>query len=250
MATKNTADLQTDNATAITTNSNKENTGVRVRTFMADVLDSFWNKLDNPLASQAEAQAGTNDTKFMTPLRTAEAIAAQTSGKQTIYVPAGAMMPAATSGAESADNEAATNDVNYKTLAFDDAADEYAHFNVAMPKGWNEGAVTFRVFWSTTATGTTGVAWGLQAVSVSDGDAIDASWGTAVVVTDDAQTSAGDVLVTAESGAVTIGGTPAEGDLTFFRFFRDVSDANDDMTEDALLIGVQILYTTNAPTDA
>lgn len=177
-------------------------------------------------------------------------IATLASGKQTIYVPAGAMMPAATSGAESADNEASTNDQNYKTLAFDAAADEYAHFNIAMPKGWNEGTVTFRVFWSTTATDTDGVAWGLQAVSVSDGNAIDASWGTAVVVTDDAQSAAGDVLATAESGAVTIGGTPAEGDLTFFRIFRDVSDASDDMTEDALLIGVQILYTTNAPTDA
>lgn len=181
---------------------------------------------------------------------TTGAIANLAAGKQTIYIPAGAMMTAATSGAESADNEAATNDVNYKTLAFDDAADEYAHFNVAMPRGWDEGTVTFRALWSTTATDTDGVAWGLQGVSVSDGDAIDASWGTAVVVTDDAQSAAGDVLVTAESGAVTIGGTPAEGDLTFFRIFRDVSDANDDMTEDALLIGVQILYTTNAPTDA
>lgn len=181
---------------------------------------------------------------------TVDEIVARAAGKQTIYIPAGAMMPAATSGAASADNEAATNDVNYKTLAFDASADEYAHFNIAMPKGWNEGTVTFRVFWSTTATDTDGVAWGLQAVSVSDGDAIDVAWGTAVVVTDDAQSAAGDVLVTAESGAVTIGGTPAEGDLTFFRIFRDVSDANDDMTEDALLVGAQILYTTNAPTDA
>ena len=31
----------------------------------------------------------------------------------------------------------------------------------------------------------------------------------------------------------------------FFRIFRDVSDANDDMTEDARLIGIKLLYTTN-----
>jgi hypothetical protein len=49
---------------------------------------------------------------------------------------------------------------------------------------------------------------------------------------------------------VTIGGTPAEGDHVFFRIFRDVSDANDDMTEDARLIGVKILFTINAATDA
>lgn len=181
---------------------------------------------------------------------TTQGIVNLAAGKQTIWIPAGAMMPAATSGAEAADNEAATNDVNYKTLAFDDAADEYAHFNIAMPKGWDEGAVTFRVLWSTTATDTDGVAWALQGRAVSDGDAIDGPWGAAVVVTDDAISASGDVLVSTESGAVTIGGTPAESDLCFFRIFRDVSDANDVMTEDALLIGIKLFYTTNAPTDA
>ena len=221
MAAKSASALTTDNTTNLADNTTGAITPSVMRTMIKDIIDSYLNTTDTPVV-----------------------------GKQTIYVPAGAMMSSATSGAESADNEAATNDVNYKTLAFDAAADEYAHFNVAMPKGWDEGTVTFRVFWSTTATDTDGVAWGLQAVSVSDGDPIDVSWGSPVVVTDDAQSAAGDVLVTAESGAVTIGGTPAEGDLTFFRIFRDVSDANDDMTEDALLIGVQILYITNAPTDA
>ena len=38
--------------------------------------------------------------------------------------------------------------------------------------------------------------------------------------------------------------------MTFFRIYRDVSDANDDMAEDARLIGVQIFFTTDALTDA
>jgi hypothetical protein len=171
-------------------------------------------------------------------------------GLHTIVIPAGAMRSATTSGAASATVEASTNDQNYAVLDFDDAADEYAHFNIAMPKSWNEGTITFRAFWTTTASDTDGVAWGLQAVAITDGDAIDASWGTAVVVTDDAQSAAGDVLVTAISSAVTIAGTPAEGDLVFFRVFRDVSDANDDMTEDARLIAIQLLFTINAATDA
>jgi hypothetical protein len=221
MTAKTASALSSQADTDLADNTAGDISAADVRGIIKDIVDSYLNTTDTPVV-----------------------------GKQTIYIPGSAMTPAATSGAASADNEASTNDQNYKTLAFDASADEYAHFNVAMPKGWNEGAVTFKVFWTTAATDTDGVAWGLQAVSVSDGDAIDASWGTAVVVTDDAQSAAGDVLVTAESGAVTIAGTPAEGDLTFFRVFRDVSDANDDMTEDALLIGVQILYTTNAPTDA
>jgi hypothetical protein len=106
------------------------------------------------------------------------------------------------------------------------------------------------VWWTTTASDNDGVAWGLQAIAASDGDAINTAFGTPVVVTDDAQSAAQDVYVTAESGAVTIGGTPAEGDVVFFRLFRDVSDSNDDMTEDARLIGIKIFYTVNASTDA
>jgi len=169
--------------------------------------------------------------------------------KQTIFIPAASMLAATTNGPASADIEATTNAQNYTVLDFDASTDEYAHFQIAMPKGWNEGTITFQVFWSTTATDTDGVAWGLQGVAVSDGDTVDASWGTAVVVTDDAQSAAGDVLVTAESSAVTIAGTPAAGDLCFFRLFRDVSDANDDMTEDARLVGVKLLYTIDALKD-
>lgn len=221
MTAKTAAALNTQADTDLAANAAGDISDSDVRTLIKDIIDSYVNSTDTPVV-----------------------------GKQTTWIPAGAMMPAATSGAEAADNEAATNDVNYKTLAFDDAADEYAHFNIAMPKGWNESTVTFRVFWSTTATDTDGVAWGLQGRAVSDGDAIDGAWGTAVVATDNALSAAGDVLVSVESAAVTIAGTPAEGDLCFFRIFRDVSDANDVMTEDALLIGIQLLYTTNAPTDA
>lgn len=171
-------------------------------------------------------------------------------GKQTITIPASAMLPATTAGcANLAHLESSSNKINYGVLDFDASADEHAHFNIAMPKSWNEGTITFQVWWTTSATDTDGVAWGLQAVAVSDNEAIDASWGTPVVVTDDAQGAALEMLVSAESSAVTIGGTPSAGDLVFFRIFRDISDANDDMSEDARLISIKIIYTTDAATD-
>jgi hypothetical protein len=174
----------------------------------------------------------------------------KTAGKETIYIPAAAMLPAATSGAAVATLDSGNQDINYRVYDFDSTADEYVHFNVAMPKSWNESTVTFQVLWSSTATDTDGVAWALQGVSLSDNEAINTAFGTEVVVTDDAQSAAGELYITAESAAVTIGGTPSEGDLVFFRLFRDVSDANDDMTEDARLIGVKIFFTTNATNDA
>ena len=144
-----------------------------------------------------------------------------------------------------------TTDVGNMTLDcdFDNGADEHAQFSVAFPKQWNLGTVTFQVFWTSTATDTDGVAWALQGVGVADSGTIDVAYGTAVVVTDDAISAAEDLYVTAESGAVTIAGTPADDELTFFRVFRDVSDANDDMTEDARLLGIKIFYTTDARDD-
>ena len=168
------------------------------------------------------------------------------TGKHSIYIPAAAMVAASTNGAARGTTEETTNAHNYSTLDFDATTDEYACFEILMPKDWNEGTITFQVVWTTTATDTDGVAWGLQAVAVADGDDSDVAYGTAVVVTDDAQSNAGDVLITAESSAVTVAGTPAAGELTQFRIFRDVSDANDDMTEDALLRGVRVYYTTDA----
>ena len=176
---------------------------------------------------------------------------ARTPGKDTIWVPAGAMRPTVSNGcATITDVQTTAGRPDMQVLDFDASADEHAQFSIAFPKSWNEGTITFQVYWTTTATDTDGVAWGLQGVAVSDNDTIDVAYGTAVVVTDDALSAAEDQCVTSESGAVTIAGSPAVNDIVYFRIFRDVSDSNDDMTEDARLIGVKIFFTTDASNDA
>lgn len=173
-----------------------------------------------------------------------------TVGKNTIYVPAAAMASAQTNGAESATFVTSTNAANIKTLAFDTATAEYAHFNVAMPKNWDEGVVTYQATWFTTLASTDGVAWGLEAVSISDNDPLDVAWGTQVVVTDQAQSQANELYVTVESTSVTSAGTPAAGDTTFFRLSRVVGNATDVLATDARLVGIRLHYNTDAPTDA
>ena len=182
---------------------------------------------------------------------TVASAAVKTAGKETIFVPAAACQPTASNGCAALANvETTSGRPDMQVLDFDNGSDEHAQFQVAFPKSWNEGTVTFQVFWTTTATDTDGVAWGLQGVAVSDNDTIDVAYGSAVVVTDDALSAAEDLCVTAESGAVTIAGSPAANDMCFFRIFRDVSDANDDMAEDARLIGIKLFYTTDAANDA
>ena len=167
-------------------------------------------------------------------------------GKQSIWVPATAMYPTSSNGcADITSVETTAGRPDLKVLDFDASSDENAQFSIAMPSYWNEGTITFQAYWTTAATDTDGVAWGLSGVACSDNDTIDVAFGTAVVVTDDALGAAEDLCVTAESGAVTIAGTPTAGDLTYFNIVRDVSDANDDMTEDARLIGIKIFYTVD-----
>ena len=173
-----------------------------------------------------------------------------TLGKHTIWIPATAMTPTVSNGCAtltSVETTAGRPDMN--VLDFDTTADEHAQFSVAMPKGWNLGTVTFQAWWTNASAVTTGVAWGLQGVAVSDNDTIDVAYGTAIVVTDDSLNAAEDCMVTAESAAVTIAGTPADDDICFFRVFRDVSDANDDLAEDARLIGIKLFITIDTPTD-
>jgi hypothetical protein len=173
------------------------------------------------------------------------------TGKHTIWVPASAMAATTSNGcANLATVETTSGRPDILSLDFDNASDEHAQFSVAFPKSWNLGTVNFQVFWASTATDTDGVAWGLQGVACADGNTMDVAYGTGVVVTDDAQSTNEDLYVTAESGAVTIAGSPAADELTFFRIYRDVSDGNDDMAEDAQLIGCKILYSISAENDS
>jgi hypothetical protein len=172
-----------------------------------------------------------------------------TKGVHTIYIPAGAMKPTTSNGCASiASVETTAGRPDMNVLDFDKDADEAAQFNVCFPKSWNLGTITYQVWWAGLAA-TTGVAWGLQGVAVSDNTTIDVAYGSAVIVTDDAQGAVEELLVSAESGAVTIAGSPADNDLCYFRIFRDVSDGNDDMAGDARLLGVKLFFTTDAETD-
>jgi hypothetical protein len=168
---------------------------------------------------------------------------------QTIFIPAGAMKADPTSGPSTATVEL-TNGPNITTLDFAPASDELAQFAIRMPKGWNEGTVTFVPSWSHAATTTNfGVAWFLQAVAISNDDTLDVAFGTAVSSVDTGGTT-NDLYIGPASSAMTIAGTPAAEDLVQFQIYRDVSDAGDTLAVDARLHGITIYYTTESLSDA
>lgn len=169
------------------------------------------------------------------------------AGKQSIPVPAASMVARTTNGAASFTVELATNDVMLRGYDFDTSTAEAAQFAVTLPKQWNESTITFRYKW-TAASGSGGVAFSLRARAASDDDAMDGSWGTAVTVTDTFIT-ANDLHTSSESSAVTIGNSPAEGDMIFFEITREVANGSDTLAVDARLLEVEIFITTDAARD-
>jgi hypothetical protein len=174
--------------------------------------------------------------------------AVKIAGKETIWVPANSMYPNTTNGCAEIAQTELSNGPEIKTLDFDKDSDENAQFSVAFPKSWNEGTVTFQAFFTADSTNTGTVSWDLAGVAVSDDDTCNVAFGTAVAPTAKAHSgTANDLDVTAESGAITIAGSPAAGDQVFFQITRDVSD--DSLTADAKLLGIKLFFTTDAAND-
>lgn len=172
-------------------------------------------------------------------------------GKHAIPVMAVSISPRQTNGcAALAYLAGASNQPDVPYLAFDSASTEYAEFCIAMPPSWDEGTVTFVPHWAHPATTTNfGVCWQLQAVAVSNDDPLAATYGTAQSSVDTGGTTS-DCYSGPESSAVTVAGSPAAGDLVFFRVSRLHSDGGDTMAVDAYLLGVTLYITTDAATDA
>jgi len=181
---------------------------------------------------------------------TQNSVAVKVGGKESIWVPSVSMYPSTTNGcATIAQIETTALRPDAKVLDFDASSDEFAQFSIAFPKSWNEGTVTFQPFWTVTGTNTGTVAWQLGAISVSSDDTLNTAFGTLVATTALAHSgTSNDLMVSVESGAVTIAGSPAVGDQVFFQINRDISA--DAQTGDARLLGVKIFFTTNAANDA
>jgi len=175
--------------------------------------------------------------------------AVKVAGKETIWVPAVAMYPNTTSGCADLAQVELGNGPELKTLDFDKDSDEFAQFAVAFPKSWNEGTITFQAYFTADSTNTGTVSWALSGVAFADNDSINTAFGTAVAPTAKAHSgTANDLDVTAESGAVTIAGSPSTDEEVFFQIQRDVSE--DSLTADAKLLGIKLFFTTDAANDA
>lgn len=180
----------------------------------------------------------------------ARTFCALSSTTETLVVPATGAISRVTNGADPFVAEKATNDVMVAGYAFDAATTQYIDLAVPMPKRYDGGTITATFYWTTAATAGTGnVVWECAAKFERNDDAIDAAFGTGVSVTD-SFIADGDLHITSATAAITPGGTAADGAILRLLVYRDIGDAADTYTQDAVLTHVAITYTADASTDA
>lgn len=172
------------------------------------------------------------------------------AGRKTVYIPASAMIPTITDGCASlatVQTTALKPDISH--LAFADGGNTlHAQFSFSFPKAWDLGTIAYRAYWTALVAGAGGVVWKMQAVAVSDDDTIAAAMGTGIGIADTFLAIA-DQHVTIESAALTIGGSPVEGDMIYFDIDRNPGHPSDTRAADANLLGIKIFYTVNTLKD-
>ena len=224
-------------------------TGTTVVLVSAASLNDIVEIIAHDIVGIADSVSATNGGNFAGDISSG-GLPVKVAGKESMWIPSVAMRPTVSNGcALHASVETTSGRPDMIVLDFDKDSDEFAQFAIAFPKSWNAGTVTFQFYWSGIAA-TTGVAMSLQGVAFADNGSIDAVYGTAIVVQDDAQGAVEELLVSAESAAITIAGSPGDNELTYFRIGRDVSDSNDDMAGDCRLHGIKLFFNTDAKNDA
>ena len=176
--------------------------------------------------------------------------AVKIAGLETMWVPASAMYGATTNPADAQQVETTAIRPDMKVLDFDAGTKEYAQFSVAFPKSWNEGTITYQCYWTPSNTNTGNCLFQLQGVAVGDGDTIDVAYGTGIEVTDAGIGTVEDQQISPVSSAVTIAGSPAVGEQTYFQLLRLAADGSDTFTGDARVLGIRLFFTTDAANDA
>ena len=240
------------NSTLIDINGNVEISGTAaitgIATFTDDIIIGDAKTIGSASDTDAIAIASNGVVNF-TQQPTVSSAAVKVAGKETIWIPAAAMYPETTNGCASLAQVELSNGPELKCLDFDKGSDEHAQFTIAFPKSWNEGTITFQAFFTATSTDTGTSAYGLAGLSLSDSGDLNTAFGTTVVATAKAHSgTSNDLDISAESGNVTIAGSPAAGDLCIFQVLRDISA--DDLDADSRLLGIKLFFTTDAANDA
>jgi len=199
------------------------------------------------LANATEANTGTDSTRAMT----SQMVKTAGTGVMDMWVPAPAMTLSVNAPATAiASINSGDQNVTVSSIAFADGSDTVVTFNVVFPESWNAGTVTAQFLWTNSNANAGSVVWGIRGFYIGDSGALNTDITTnAEEVTNANITTAGDLMVSPATGAITITGAASGVGITFFDVYRNGDDGSDSYTANAHLIGVLLHYTTEALTD-
>ena len=191
------------------------------------------------LATQAEVDAGTDALKAVTPdtLSNYSGLGGGSpeTAETSIWIDAGALLPDANAEASS---KTGTNG-NVDVMLMANTEKVYAKWTP--PPQWDGGTISVDLYW--TATGATAghkVKWNVAAQAGGNDDAWDTAFPTPTATADDDVIASGDIHII-QASAITVGGTPADGDCVFFEIERTASGATQ-MSQEAELLGLRVNY--------
>ena len=161
----------------------------------------------------------------------------------TVFVPAGAMVPSKDAGATM--GAVQFTDAIHDTAAFSKSVSQGAEFSVVLPTDWDLGALKFKVLWTAyDVAAETGeaVSFGLGVVSAGDGDSISTKPVDFANVEDVVQ-SPSEMHRTPASAAIVPFGQYGAGNLLHFKLVRNMPVTNGSpMDAEALVLGVVIQF--------
>jgi len=180
-------------------------------------------------------------------------------GAQQFWADGGAFIatPSSTAGTASSygQTRVLSNGVSVSSLVLPEHAtiDSRCTFTWTPPENWNAGTILAKIYWTmqdttTTSVGDTG-AFEVSAVAISNDDTLNASFGTAVAVTD-VFIATDDLHVATISGAITVGGSPANADLVQIQINRNAGSDTLEAGSNVELLGIILEYTQDASTSS
>ena len=180
-------------------------------------------------------------------------------GSQQFWCDGGAFIatPSSTAGTATSygQTRVLSNGVSVSSVVLPEHAtiDSRCTFTWTPPENWNAGTILAKIYWTmqdttTTSVGDTG-AFEVSAVAISNDDTLNASFGTAVAVTD-VFLATNDLHVATISGAITVGGSPANADLVQIQINRNAGSDTLEAGSNVELLGIILEYTQDASTSS
>ena len=181
------------------------------------------------------------------------------AGDQQFWIDASAFIPVPSSTVGSytsySHQRAQSNGVAISSVSFPytggTTSESRAVVNWVPPKNWNNGTIKVKIYATYqdgSATHTGNFTFKVSGVAISNDEVMNASFGTAISVTD-ACSVANDLHISPISGAITVGGSPADADFVQLKVARvDASSNPMDAGSVVEFLGMIVQYTQDATT--